>query len=198
MSLPYLPKELFILPSSVFSTSIYLSSHLAVASTHTPLQGHQKSPCCWSNGSLCLPQLEQLLKLFPISLFLIVSCLPFHVSPAHGFSDCSSVYSFSSSSRHLNVGASWGFCQRSSFLTLKPMLDHVICFSGKVTICVLVLPFLDLQPRSLFWTPSLLGMLTWLSHRPLFPTGKSQVHHHLPNLLLLWSVLFLWIASLSI
>lgn len=66
------------------------------------------------------------------------------------------------------------------------------------TICILGLPFLDLQPRSLLQTQSLLDMFTWLSCRPLFPTGKSQVHHCLPNLLLLWFVLFLWIASLSI
>ena len=52
-----------------------------------------------------------------------------------------------------------------------------------VAICMLGLLFPDLLARSLFWTPGPLDRLTCLSHTILFPSGKSRVHRHLPNLL---------------
>ena len=142
MSLPHLPKDLFILTSSVFSTSIHPSSYLTVASAHTPLQGHHKPlvakavgpphACLMWTASDTLDHIS-LLKSF-------LSCLSHH--PISWFlSYLSGLYLLSSSSYPLNVDVPGGFCQRPCVSTT---------LGAAVAICMLGLPFLDLLPRSLF------------------------------------------------
>lgn len=142
MSLPHLPKELFILTSSVFSTSIHPSSSLTVASAHTPLRGHHKPLVAKAVGPphACLMwTASDTLNHFSL-LKSFLSCLSHH--PISWFlSYLSGLYLLSSSAYPLNVDVPGGFCPRPCVSTT---------LGAAVAISMLGLPFLDLLPRSLF------------------------------------------------
>lgn len=115
--LPVLPPFAFISPSnlpltsSIFSISTCPSHHLPVASSHTPLQGHQKPPCCCSNSSphtYLTGAAAASVNHFPLfkCLVLCLSCHPILGFPSYRSGLCL----FPSSSHPFSAGAPQGLC----------------------------------------------------------------------------------------